>query len=1052
MPFGNSIYMKTRFPILLKLVILFLLMSLIPVIIVSTIAYQSSKANLQQTIGDNLANNASEKMDKIDRLLFFCKEEIQSWVQNDIMQDVIAGDPDGRITSNLIRLKEGYGIYSGLFCLDSEGTIVGTSESNAIGQNVADAPWFHQVVKNKRLTIGLKTDNEFTNDISVFFAIPIISEFDNENTTIGYLSSFLSDRELYIITNYGYTGEENSRSSLLLDTVGSIISGSSFILENDVEMNDIGLMASRFESKQRTSNGKKKIFVESNRSGDKILIGISASEGYKDFKGLGWSMITIQNLTEAFAPIALLRNKFISFSFGAILVACILAVLTSRTISEPICELNRVAAKIAAGDLNQTVLVKSTDEIGELADSFNLMTEEVRRARSKIFAQMEELREALCAEENLRDNAEQANRAKSEFLANMSHELRTPLNSILGFSQIMLDDHLTSEHRDYLEMINNSSDNLLELINNILDLSKIEADQIDLETIPFDLEAIIYDCSDTIRSELENKKIELLVDVGDIHSNVFGDPTRIRQVLINFLGNALKFTDQGEIILSLQPVNEDKETIKIRFSVEDTGIGMTEKQRGLIFDAFKQADGSTTRKYGGTGLGLSISKQLTELMGADLQVESEIGKGSKFFFELRFDKAPSKPVSTEKSSNKSLKDMSCLIIDDNPVALQITQQIVTRIGLKSTLAKSADEGIEKFTNNSGIEIILLDLMMPEVDGFTFVNNLKKMFQDRPVKIIALSPVISSANIRKIKDLDIDGYLFKPLRQSSLVTMIQSLYNENQTKRPATAFSVRGDIQSDVFSGKILIVEDNLVNRKVAGKMMERMGHHVSFADDGILGIEAATNAVFDIIFMDMQMPNLGGVEATREIRNRNITTPIVAMTANAMKGDREICIEAGMDDYISKPIKRDIVRNMILKFCGQEQDQSSSDTPRILIVDDNSKMSEMLLELLQQHLPFAVFKTANDGIEACEHLGSFHPQVIITDLAMPNMDGLAVLKFIKKDERYKDTQIIVMTGLKHDDSKFVEVEKLGVLSIFHKPFDMQAMTEKVKLAVRKMHM
>ncbi len=507
--------------------------------------------------------------------------------------------------------------------------------------------------------------------------------------------------------------------------------------------------------------------------------------------------------------------------------------------------------------------------------------------------------------------AKEASNAKSDFLANMSHELRTPLNSILGFSQIILDDEISDEQRDFMGMIKNSSDILLDLINNILDLSKVEADQLDLEAIDCDVESIVYDCCDAVRSRIASNQLEILVDIGEVHSNIIGDPTRIRQILINLLSNAVKFTERGEIIISLQPVSEGETTTKLEFSVFDTGIGMTNEQKNMVFAPFKQADSSTTRKYGGTGLGLSISKKLTELMGGSLHVESDIGKGSKFYFQLTFDKIQEVSPANDKLATENIENVTCLIVDDNNEALRITEKIVSDIGLNPILAKNADEGLEQFKNNPEIKIIFLDIVMPTTDGFKFIDQVKHQFPNRSLKIIMVTADMSVLNIRKLKESNIDGYLFKPLRQSSLTSVLQSLFAGD---KKGDHYTDENSAQKENFAAKVLVVEDNIVNQKVAGKMMQRMGHHVEFASDGLKAIEMVTDNKFDIIFMDMQMPNLGGIDATRKIRDLGIKTPVIAMTANAMKGDRENCLEAGMDDYISKPISKIVIKEKILKF------------------------------------------------------------------------------------------------------------------------------------------
>ena len=531
-----------------------------------------------------------------------------------------------------------------------------------------------------------------------------------------------------------------------------------------------------------------------------------------------------------------------------------------------------------------------------------------------------EVRIALEESENLRKIAEQANLAKSEFLANMSHELRTPLNGITGFTEMVLDDSLSREQRESLNIVKQCSDTLLELINNILDLSKIEAEKTELENISFDIEKLVYNCTDIIRGKLEDKRLEILVDIGDVHFWVTGDSTRLQQVLLNLLSNSIKFTEQGEVLIRLRTLEETDESTCIEFTVHDSGIGMSEDQQRVIFEAFRQADGSTTRKYGGTGLGLAICKKLVTLMGGKISVHSEVEIGTRFSFQLTFAKAL-RVGSTHSTClmRQGLSGKHCLIVEDNPIAVRITNDLVSRIGMIPTTASSAEEGFQCLSNNPDIEIVLIDILLPKVDGFMFIDRIKRDVSHCSPFLIANTADTSPATLSRIKASTFDGYLLKPLRKLALTKMIYSFFNNQdppQSQQPTSEEQLQN---TDGPGTNVLVVEDNLVNQKVAVKMLQRMGHDVRVADDGLKALEILNRDRFDIIFMDMQMPIMDGLTATQEIRQRGITTPIVAMTANAMQGDRKRCLEAGMNDYVSKPIKRDIVRDILWKYCPKSR-------------------------------------------------------------------------------------------------------------------------------------
>ncbi len=649
---------------------------------------------------------------------------------------------------------------------------------------------------------------------------------------------------------------------------------------------------------------------------------------------------------------------------------------------------------------------------------------------------------ALIESEKLRVAAEAATRAKSEFLANMSHELRTPLNGIIGFTEMLLNDNLSSEQRECLEMIQRSSDSLLTLINDILDLAKIQADRVILEQIPFNITDILYDTSELIRGKLMNKHLEILVDADDINHPLIGDPTRLRQVLMNLLGNAIKFTERGEIITTLRILENLADHIDCEITVKDSGIGMTTEQMATIFESFTQADSSTTRKYGGTGLGLAISKKLTLLMGGDLKVESTLGIGTRFSFTLSFKKVLDETYhhTTKMIPVEFLKHKHCLIVDDNPSALRITDNLLKKLEFYTTMASSVDIGIEALKQNPKIELILTDILMPEHDGFMFMDRLGKEFPGRSLKVIAITADVSPANLNRLKESTLSGYLLKPIKKLSLINMIRSIYADQKEKLPIPLSpAMVNDTATSLL--QILLVEDNAINQKLATRLIERLGFQVRIAENGQAAIDACNTSSFDLIFMDMQMPVMDGLVATKKLRQMDVRIPIVAMTANAMPEDRGKCLEAGMNDYITKPIKSETVKTMINKYCHSDPIIPTHESPRLLIIEDEQEVQLCLIELLKSNYPHATIKIAEDGLQAGALIGSFYPHLIILDIQLPNMDGISFLKFLKSDDRYKTIQIIVMTGLPESDPRVIELRNFGLHHILHKPADMNAVAE-----------
>ncbi len=882
-----------------KLAIILLLFSILPLAFLGILAVDIGTEALMDNIGaasldysDSVANRLNDRLDHY-------YSDARSWSKLTIMESALKRNSDeygvAHFLSQLVRVHDEFNY---VVLVNKKGEVISSSKENLFKKD----PAFTQT---KEWDIAIKGDPAFSepavdlaiNSHSFNMYLPVKSSGDKLPSGL-LIASVKWSHMNALITTIEIRGEPQSLENhiMLARNNGLVIS-----CYDPEEMFNDNLITLGMIGAKKARQKQKGYLVEVTEHGIKSFVTYNYLPKTPKMPVPDWLIVIEQSYQAIFSSI---NNLKIIIAIAIILLTVILiitAYILSIKMTKPLTDMSKSAYAIGEGNWEKKIAIESEDELGILADSFNNMAD-------RLNITMNDLKDAL-------RKSKESEQAKSEFLANMSHEIRTPMNAVIGMTSLTLDTDLTAEQRDYLETSQLSAQALLQLINDILDYSKMEAGKLPIENSDFNLQQLIEDAAGIIAAQAADKNIEIACMTDrNLDIQVIGDPHRVRQILLNLGSNAVKFTDTGEVVFRCYIKEESVNSITVALTVSDTGIGLPDELKGKIFDKFTQADGSLTRSYGGTGLGLAISKQLVELMNGTISVESSPGKGSIFHMTMSF-QTKRENNETNQRTIPGADSIKVLVAEKNDTSREILISQLRSFGVKTDSATTETEVIEKLLEavsaGNPFRILFLDILMSDINKEHIAEKIHQIPDMRDLTTIMLTPLKHRNNMSRFRKIGYTISLIKPTRQLQLRNIIQSkLNNDVNVQTSSHSMQINENIlTSDLLSAKILIAEDNPTNQKLAFTLLQKAGYNATITDNGKLAVEAVQKDHYDLILMDVHMPVLNGYEATRAIRSIESSlgrhTTIIAMTASVLESERNMCFAAGMDDFIPKPIRKE---------------------------------------------------------------------------------------------------------------------------------------------------